>query len=119
MKRAHATNGLEHAEGLEADVVADESRRYEDAVRDLVCLAGFLAPASHRSTGVDRAATVITKWAEATPHSSLKPRPSLAQSTVGASRDPASRPRPRRRLTLTFAPSTPSLTRAHRRMCRR
>jgi hypothetical protein len=39
-------------------------RRYEDAVRDLVCLAGFLAPELHRSTGVDRAATVITKWAE-------------------------------------------------------
>jgi hypothetical protein len=61
MKRADATNGFENAEALEADVVAGESRRYEDAVRDLVCLAGFLAPELHRST---RAATVITRWAE-------------------------------------------------------
>jgi hypothetical protein len=57
-------DGFETAEELEAIVVEDTARRYEDEVRDLVRLADFLAPELHRETGPAEAAAAVTDWAD-------------------------------------------------------
>jgi hypothetical protein len=56
--------GFETAEELEAIVVEDTARRYEDEVRDLVRLADFLAPELHRESGAEEAAAAVTDWAD-------------------------------------------------------
>ena len=57
-------NGFEQAEELEAIVVDDPDRPHEEEVRDLVCLADFLAPELHRDAGAEQAAEAVTEWAD-------------------------------------------------------
>ena len=57
-------NGFDQAEELEAIVVDDPSRPHAEEVRDLVCLADFLAPELHRDAGAEQAAEAVTEWAD-------------------------------------------------------
>ena len=57
-------SGFDQAEELEAIVVDDPNRPHEEEVRDLVCLADFLAPELHRDAGAEQAAEAVTEWAD-------------------------------------------------------
>ena len=57
-------SGFDQAEELEAMVVDDPDRPHADEVRDLVCLADFLAPELHRDAGAEQAAEAVTEWAD-------------------------------------------------------
>jgi hypothetical protein len=59
--------GYDRAEELEAIVVDDPNRPHDEEVRDLVCLADFLAPELHRDAGADQAAEAVTEWADGDP----------------------------------------------------
>ena len=61
------SEGFDRAEELEAIVVEDPGRPHEEEVRDLVCLADFLAPELHRDAGGDQAAEAVTEWADGDP----------------------------------------------------
>ncbi len=63
MKSSGPSSGFDQAEDLEAIVVDDDSRDHDQEIRDLVCLAGYLAPTLRHATAV-HAAEVVSEWAD-------------------------------------------------------